>query len=55
MWLTAANGATLARVAAIPAILALLAVPTTEARLAAAALFVLAAGTDVLDGHLART
>ncbi|HEX2034519.1 MAG TPA: CDP-diacylglycerol--glycerol-3-phosphate 3-phosphatidyltransferase [Chloroflexota bacterium] len=54
-WLTAANGATLARVAAIPAILLLLATPGSTARWGAAALFVGAALTDVLDGHLARS
>ncbi|MGH2353010.1 MAG: CDP-diacylglycerol--glycerol-3-phosphate 3-phosphatidyltransferase, partial [Chloroflexota bacterium] len=53
-WLTAANGATLARVAAIPLILVLLAVPTAPAQASAAALFLAAALTDVLDGHLAR-
>lgn len=53
-WVTAANAATLARIAAIPGILALLAAPGTVARLGAAALYLLAALTDVLDGHLAR-
>ena len=53
-WMTAANGATLARAAAIPAILALLAAQTPAARVGAAALFALAALTDALDGYLAR-
>lgn len=52
--MTAANAATLARIAAIPGILVLLAAPGTAARFGAAALYVMAALTDVLDGHLAR-
>lgn len=53
-WVMAANGATLVRIAAIPGILALLAAPGDAARVAAAALYVIAALTDALDGRLAR-
>jgi CDP-diacylglycerol--glycerol-3-phosphate 3-phosphatidyltransferase len=51
---TPANLTTVARAAAIPVILALLAVPSQHARVGAAALFTVAALTDALDGYLAR-
>jgi CDP-diacylglycerol--glycerol-3-phosphate 3-phosphatidyltransferase len=53
-WLTAANGASLARVAAIPVVLVLLALPADSARLLAGAVYAAAALTDALDGFLAR-
>jgi CDP-diacylglycerol--glycerol-3-phosphate 3-phosphatidyltransferase len=49
-----ANILTLARAAAIPVILGLLALPSSSARTGAAALFALAAATDAVDGYWAR-
>lgn len=53
-WLTAPNGVSLGRVAAIPLILVLLAIPDPAARWGAALVFALAAASDALDGYLAR-
>jgi CDP-diacylglycerol--glycerol-3-phosphate 3-phosphatidyltransferase len=53
-WRAAADTASLARIVAIPLVLALLAFPVPEARLGAAGLFFAAALTDAADGWLAR-
>jgi CDP-diacylglycerol--glycerol-3-phosphate 3-phosphatidyltransferase len=52
---TLANGITVARIGLVPLIVAALLIDTSGGwRLVAAALFTLAAGTDRLDGYLAR-
>jgi CDP-diacylglycerol---glycerol-3-phosphate 3-phosphatidyltransferase len=53
-WVAAAHLVTLARIAAIPVVLLLLALPHQGAQTGAAAVFFAAALTDALDGPLAR-
>lgn len=55
MTITLPTWLTLGRIAAVPPIAVLLALDDPTARWAAAALFALAAATDWVDGHLART
>ncbi|CAK0775588.1 cardiolipin synthase (CMP-forming) [uncultured Gammaproteobacteria bacterium] len=54
MTLTVPNLLTLSRIAVIPAILGLLCLPEAWAAWASLTLFIIAAITDFLDGHIAR-